>query len=1063
MNTTRLLSVARPGVPSATPRRRRRNPAGLSLESLEPRRLLAAAMLMAMPDPGPLSPEAAELTVMADPMPGHGDMPHPGDPARQGEHMAAMRLADPAAATHRVVASGPWSAAETWADGVLPADGSRVFVPAGLTVTVDDVFAAELATLRVDGTLRFATTTNTQLRVDTLVAAPGSIVEIGTPEDPVRADVTARVVFADRGPIDLSVDPRQLGRGAIFHGRTVIHGAAKTSFTTLADPPRAGDTTLELAAAPQGWRVGDRLVVAGTRADATGEETVTVTAIAGTTVSLARPLALDHLPPRADLAVHVGNLTRNVVFASENPTLGRRGHVMFMHNPDVRVAHAAFEDLGRTDKLEILDPAYFDEEGEFVEGTGLNVTGRYSVHFHRTGVDASVAPATVTGSVVAGNPGWGFVNHSSHVEFTDNVAYDVTGAAFNTEAGDEIGSFVGNLAIKMHGSRDEPQARQIHGDFGHAGDGFWLQGPGVRVENNIVSGATGSGLILYAEALFEDGLGITTFASANLPDPAAAEGADNVPVTLAPLAPFSGNTAYGSELGAQIYYHRTFIVIEEEQRPQAALEFEASVMEDMLLWGNANGMRINYTVDTTFRNIEIIGPADGLGDTGFDALNFYNRGTHRYENLRIEGYEVGFAVPRSGEITVEGGRFDNLVDFMITEPRQLGRRLTFSGEIAFGDLETGVVNGETIERVHFEMAADQRPAADSANEHYFLDDQILLDFGPYDGRQLYFYEQEADHVLFPEMPEQLTPDDPGPEVGEEIIGVTNAEIREALGLSVGGAIVPEDAVEFERIVGLVGSPAVGLPVLEPNPLPETDEDGEPPVDPSDPADTDTVIEVAAGETLVDATAHSGDERIVKVGGGTLVLSLANTHTGGLLIEEGEVVIRSVDALNGGPVSIGPGGLLTLDTGTARVPIAGLELDAAGRIELGQGGLAIAPGGSDAAAVRAAVIAGRNGGGWNGTAGITSAAAATPGRAIGSAPAADGGIVVAATAVGDADLDGRVNVFDLVAIAAAGRSGSGREATWSQGDFDYDGLATTFDLIAIGQLAFAALAAEAADQ
>ena len=49
---------------------------------------------------------------------------------------------------------------------------------------------------------------------------------------------------------------------------------------------------------------------------------------------------------------------------------------MFMHNPDVEVAHAAFNDLGRTNKLEILDPPYFDEEGEFVEGTGRNATGR---------------------------------------------------------------------------------------------------------------------------------------------------------------------------------------------------------------------------------------------------------------------------------------------------------------------------------------------------------------------------------------------------------------------------------------------------------------------------------------------------------------------------------------------------------------------------------------------------------------------------------------------------------------------------------------------------------------
>jgi hypothetical protein len=80
----------------------------------------------------------------------------------------------------------------------------------------------------------------------------GSLVEIGTPARPVQADVTATVVFADLGPIDLTVDPGQLGRGVIFHGTTRIHGAEKTPFTTLASPPRAGDTVLALAAAPAG-------------------------------------------------------------------------------------------------------------------------------------------------------------------------------------------------------------------------------------------------------------------------------------------------------------------------------------------------------------------------------------------------------------------------------------------------------------------------------------------------------------------------------------------------------------------------------------------------------------------------------------------------------------------------------------------------------------------------------------------------------------------------------------------------------------------------------------------
>ncbi len=313
-------------------------------------------------------------------------------------------------------------------------------------------------------------------------------------------------------------------------------------------------------------------------------------------IALDRPLQHDHVTPREHLKVHVANLTRNVIFGSENKALDRRGHVMFMHTRDVDVANVAFNDLGRTDKSRSLDNPYFDEEGFFVEDTGANPGGRYSVHFHRNGVDHEGTPSLVQGSVVSGNPGWGFVNHSSYVDFIDNVAYDVYGSAFSTEAGDEIGSFQNNIAIRMHGTGEEPILRQEEGDFGHAGDGFWLQGPGVRMEGNVASGATGSGLILYAEPLFEDGLGITLFPATNLSEPGLANGDPMVPVSLAPLARFAGNESYGSVLGAQIYYHRTLITIEEDQEEQASLRFPSSLMEDMDLWSNANGMRINYTV-----------------------------------------------------------------------------------------------------------------------------------------------------------------------------------------------------------------------------------------------------------------------------------------------------------------------------------------------------------------------------------------------------------------------------------------------------------------------------------
>lgn len=51
------------------------------------------------------------------------------------------------------------------------------------------------------------------------------------------------------------------------------------------------------------------------------------------------------------------------------------------------------------------------------------------------------------------------------------------------------------------------------------------------------------------------------------------------------------------------------------------------------------------------------------------------------------------------------------------------------------------------------------------------------------------------------------------------------------------------------------------------------------------------------------------------------------------------------------------------------------------------------------------------------------------------------------AAGDADLNGRVDAFDLIAIASAGSYNSGGPADWSTGDFTLDGTVDIFDLVA----------------
>ena len=121
-------------------------------------------------------------------------------------------------------------------------------------------------------------------------------------------------------------------------------------------------------------------------------------------------------------------------------------------------------------------------------------------------------------------PGWGYVNHSGYVDFVDNVAYNVNGAAFVTEVGDEIGSFRRNLAIGSTGSGYAMESRLEIQDFGHQGDGFWFQGSGISVTDNVAAGNEGNGFVFFSRGLIEGGV-TKQFVSANLPDPSIANGA----------------------------------------------------------------------------------------------------------------------------------------------------------------------------------------------------------------------------------------------------------------------------------------------------------------------------------------------------------------------------------------------------------------------------------------------------------------------------------------------------------------------------------------------------------
>ncbi len=224
--------------------------------------------------------------------------------------------------------------------------------------------------------------------------------------------------------------------------------------------------------------------------------------------------------------------------------------------------------------------------------------------------------------------------------------------------------------------------------------------------------------------------------------------------------------------------------------------------------------------------------------------------------------------------------------------------------------------------------------------------------------------------------------------------------------------------------------------------------------------------VTGGVLRVAAPAALGSGP-VSVTGGTLQVAPGVVLQGqGVTVDGGSVSAGSLviggsglttlavtrGGITGSPViDVAAGGSLSLPGATRTVVQAtSLAVDeTASLLDLGSSAIQFAAGGIDATALRADILAGRGGGSWNGTRGITSStAAATSGRAVGYVINGDGSGQVGYAAVGDADLSGAVNVFDLVTINSSGRYGSGTAAIWSQGDFNYDGVTNVFDLVGI---------------
>jgi autotransporter-associated beta strand protein len=221
---------------------------------------------------------------------------------------------------------------------------------------------------------------------------------------------------------------------------------------------------------------------------------------------------------------------------------------------------------------------------------------------------------------------------------------------------------------------------------------------------------------------------------------------------------------------------------------------------------------------------------------------------------------------------------------------------------------------------------------------------------------------------------------------------------------------------------------------------------------------------AAGATLdttnrtVSWSGHlSGAGGLTKLGTGTLTLLAPSTHSGGVNVTAGTLVIAHAGGLGTGGLSIASGATARVLPGLPQaVSVASVATAGSGQLDLTNNSMIIR--GMPLAQVQALVQQAFNAGHWDGAGGgITSstAAAASTTTAIGFASNAllhktsfkgvEGlsptDVLVRYTYYGDADLNGTTTLDDFT-LFLNGYQNAGD--TWGKGDFDYSGSVTLDD-------------------
>ena len=743
--------------------------------------------------------------------------------------------------------SGNFSDPAIWPNGLVPGTDARVQIASDTVVTYDLHRDTRVDCIEVEprGHLTFASDRSTKLVLNELMIMPDGELTIGSVLQPIEADVTADIIF--RGDTDLKagtlaapgIDPRQYGKGLLVFGKVTIHGRQQDeTFVRFSREPLAGDAILLLESAPNGWQVGDRLIIPDTRQHqftknhtfiSQAEEAV-IASIDGNKITLESPLNHDHRGPRdldgdvgpveRSMLPHVGNLTRNVVIRSEDAdTILRRGHTIYFHRADVDIRYASFHDLGRTTIAE-LDSTSFDDGGTLTK-IGTNQIGRYSIHLHHVWGPENLTNTgyqlRVVGNVIQGMQKWGMTVHDTHYGLIQrNIAYDGKGSAIATEDGNEaFNVFERNFVI--HTKAGDTQQILSHSVgrggvfnnrtlFGTTRDAFWFSGEHNYVRDNVAANVPDFAFN-YNGYYISKTMRIPRFRGADMSHPDQYEGWNYHGRTAQyvegrdyreglPVLESARNEAYSSGQGLWLTWARGCCGVSYYK--------QESLFEDYRLWHiNHTGVYAYHESRNTFRGFVLrndptvsllSGPNARLNRGLFFGSSSYENGQLIVSDFDVQGFNIGLTLPPNPQdgtdepnvTLIENGVLMNHVNIQESYPTLTDGKKTIIRNVFFVPTRTYQSNALPADPVNIVMS-DQR----SQQMHPMsLSQTFVEDFNgePGNSFQIYWKEQAPDAVVPPAARPDLHAGDPEVTCPEE--GLTNKGCLEQYGVVTAGAIAP---------------------------------------------------------------------------------------------------------------------------------------------------------------------------------------------------------------------------------------------------------------------------------